>query len=175
MLNELELANCQLSPGQNHIDILVGSDFYWSLVTGEIIRTERGLIAVRSTLGWLISGPAETAITEELAHTHSNLAISYFNESSSSESQDDQLVTVLKKFWEVDTLGIECIENAPSDDIFLQGLKFKDNRYEVGLPWIGDHVKVSDNRDPCFSCLKLQTGPNLIPRLFDVMYDFVVI
>ncbi|XP_065895895.1 uncharacterized protein [Dysidea avara] len=155
VLNELELADCQVSPGQNHIDILVGSDFYWSLVTGEIIRTERGLKAVCSTLGWLISGPAETAVTEELAHTHSNLAISYFNESSSSESQDDQLVTALKKFWEVETLGIECIENAPSDDIFLQGLKFKGNRYEVGLPWIGDHVKLSDNRDPCFSSLKL--------------------
>ena len=155
VLNELGLADCQVSPDQNHIDILVGSDFYWSLVTGEIIRTERGLIAVCSTLGWLISGPAETAVTEELAHTHSNLAISYFNESSSSESHDDQLVTALKKFWEVETLGIECIENAPSDDIFLQGLKFKGNRYEVGLPWIGDHVKLSDNRDPCFSRLKL--------------------
>ena len=122
-----------------------------------IIRTERGLIAVCSILGWLISGPAETAVTKELAHTYSNLAISHFNEPSASESQDDQLVIALKKFWEVETLGIKSVENSPSSDIFLQGLTFKDNRYEVGLPWIGDRVKLSDNRDPCFSWLNYFT------------------
>ena len=107
-------------------------------MTGEIIRTERGLIAVCSTLGWLISGPAETAVTEELAHTHSNLAISYFNESNSSESQDNQLVTALKKFWEVETLGIDVLRMPLQMTFFYKG--FKDNRYEVGLPWIGDHM-----------------------------------
>ena len=55
----------------------------------------------------------------------------------------------------METLGIKSVENSPSSDIFLQGLTFKDNCYEVGLPWIGDRVKLSDNRDPCFSRLKL--------------------
>ena len=117
----LELADCQVSPGQNHIDILVGSDFYWSIVTGEIIRTERGLIAVCSTLGWLISGPAATAVTEELAHTHSNLAISYFNESSSSESQDDQLVSALKKFGKLRLLVLNVLRMPLQMTFFYKG------------------------------------------------------
>ena len=100
-LNDLELADCEASPNQNQIDILAGSDFYWSLVIGEIIHTEEGLIAVCSKLGWLISGPIETSVTRELMHIHSNLAISHLKEPKSSESQDDQLLTALKKFWEV--------------------------------------------------------------------------
>ena len=40
MLSELELADHDAASNRNHIDILVGSDFYWSLVTREIIGTE---------------------------------------------------------------------------------------------------------------------------------------
>ena len=45
-ITSLELADHCGSTGQNQIDILVGSDFYWSLVTGEIVRTDKGLVAV---------------------------------------------------------------------------------------------------------------------------------
>ena len=110
MLSELELADHDATFNQNHIDILIGSDFYWSLVTGEIIRTKGELIAACSTLGWLISGPVEASSTGKLIHTHGHLAISCFTESNFSESPDDQLVTTLKKFWEIETLGIEYIE-----------------------------------------------------------------
>ena len=34
-------------------------------------------------------------------------------------------------------------------------MKFDGKRYEVGLPWIGDHIKLSDDREPCFNLLKL--------------------
>ena len=142
-LNDLELADCEASPSQNQIDILVSSDFYWSLVNGEIIHTEERLIAVYSKLGWLISGPVETSVTGEVMRTHSNLAISHFKEPNSSESQDDQLLTTLKKFWEVETLGIERAENVLSNGTFLRELKSKNYRYGVGLPWIGDHLKLS--------------------------------
>ena len=155
MLSEFELADHDATSNQDHTDILVGSDFYWSLITEEIIHTEGGLIAAWSTLGWLISGPVETSSTGKLIHTHAHLAISCFTESNFSESPDDQLVTTLKKFWEVETLGTESIEKASSDDKFLHKLKFDGKRYEVGLPWIGDHIKLSDDREPCFSRLKL--------------------
>ena len=153
-LNDLELADCEASPSQNQIDILVSSDFYWSLVNGEIIHTEERLIAVYSKLGWLISGPVETSVTGEVMRTHSNLAISHFKEPNSSESQDDQLLTTLKKFWEVETLGVERTENVLSEGTFLRELKFENKCYEVGLPWIGDHLKLSNNCEPCLDRLK---------------------
>ena len=36
------------------IDVLVGADHYWDLVTGDVVT------AIDSKLGWLLSGPAES-------------------------------------------------------------------------------------------------------------------
>ena len=134
MLSELELADHDATSNQNCIDILVGSDFYWSLVTGEIIRTERGLIAACSTLGWLISGPVETSSTGKLIHTHAHLAITVvsLNPTFSNSQMNNQPVTILKKFWEVEMLGTESIERVSSDDNFLHKQKFDSKCYEVG-------------------------------------------
>ena len=93
MLSKLELADHVAASNQNQIDILVDSDFYWSLVTGEMIRPEGGLIAACSTLGWLISGPVETSSTGKLIHAYGHLAISCFTESNFLECPDDQFFT----------------------------------------------------------------------------------
>ena len=41
------------------IDILVGADYYWSLVTEDIIRLNMKLVAMRSKLGYILSGPVD--------------------------------------------------------------------------------------------------------------------
>ena len=38
-------------------DILLGSDQYWSLLTGEVIKSNNGPAALNSHLGWILSGP----------------------------------------------------------------------------------------------------------------------
>ena len=55
-LRYLQLAD-HSEPGQESLDILIGSDYYWDLVTNEIIQGEYGPTAVNSKFGWLISGP----------------------------------------------------------------------------------------------------------------------
>lgn len=39
------------------IDILIGADYYWSLIEDHIIRTKKGPVAIKSKLGYVISGP----------------------------------------------------------------------------------------------------------------------
>ena len=40
------------------IDVLIGADFYWAIVSGNLKRNSRtGLVAISSSLGWLIIGP----------------------------------------------------------------------------------------------------------------------
>lgn len=39
------------------IDILVGSDQYWSLVSGRVVRGGHGPIAIETKLGWVLLGP----------------------------------------------------------------------------------------------------------------------
>ncbi len=62
------------------------------------------------------------------------------------ESSDD-IVTVLRKFWETDSIGIKDerdIDEKPKA-ITSDTVKpvFKENHYEVGLPWKEDYAPSS--------------------------------
>ena len=75
-LRELELADQRLDHndyGEN-IDILIGSDFYWDVVTGDRIQAENGPVAVSSVSGWLVSGPISVTADGE-CYTTSNLIV----------------------------------------------------------------------------------------------------
>ena len=39
------------------IDVLIGSDFYWDVVTGERVQGTDGPLTVSNVFGWLQSGP----------------------------------------------------------------------------------------------------------------------
>ena len=45
----------------NDIDVLIGSDYYWEVATGNVVREIGGLAAVSSKFGWLVSGPVQNA------------------------------------------------------------------------------------------------------------------
>ena len=63
----LDLAD--LSPDETlQVDMLIGSDFYWDFITGRTIRGRSGPVAVETTLGWVLSGPAESP-GQRSAHT----------------------------------------------------------------------------------------------------------
>ena len=57
-LADLDLAD-DFSEESDDIDLLVGSDFYWTIATGEVLCTNGGPTAMSSKLGWLLSGPLE--------------------------------------------------------------------------------------------------------------------
>ena len=42
------------SPGD--IDLLIGADLYWKVVTGKTILLKNGPMAVESLFGWILSG-----------------------------------------------------------------------------------------------------------------------
>ena len=67
-----------------------------------------------------MSGPVESCVPNE--PTHANLVVSYFSEASTSEPIEDQLVLVLKQFWEVETFGIEDEDDKLLDETFLRKL-----------------------------------------------------
>ena len=172
-LSNLELADNFDSTSQNQIDILVGSDFYWSLVTGEIFHTDEGLVAVGSKLGWLLSGPVESCTSNT---THTNLIVSYFDEPGISEPMEDQLVLALKQFWEVETLGINGEDEKLHDETFLRKLEFKNRHYEVSLPWIRDYSDLPNYYQQCLNRLKLlrkklMKNPEILNEYNSVILD----
>ena len=54
-LDGLDLADFDEQESNNSIDVLVGADHYWDLVTGDIGQGEDGPTAINSKLGWLLS------------------------------------------------------------------------------------------------------------------------
>ena len=102
-LQKLDLADYSNSTSHDSIDVLVGSDYYWSIVKGEVVKVEVELMAVNSKIGWLISGPTNECPSEDASHTQ--LAISIPHVAPYDMTEDDQLQSTLKMFWETDSFG----------------------------------------------------------------------
>ena len=58
-LQDLKLADNFVDILDFDMDILVGSDSYWNLVTGEVRRESSGPVALNTRLGWVLSGPVD--------------------------------------------------------------------------------------------------------------------
>ena len=99
-LQDLELA--YRSESQGSIDILIGSDHYWDFVTGESIRGESGPTAVKSKFGCLLSGPTHSSSYE--TKVVSNLIISGEPFSLNEATENDEIVDMLKTFWETESV-----------------------------------------------------------------------
>ena len=69
-LQGLRLADPVRTRGPLEIDIIIGNDYYGSLVTGEIIKGD-GPMAMNSKFGWLLSGPViQAEQPKEIIETH---------------------------------------------------------------------------------------------------------
>ena len=82
--------------------MLIGSDSYWSLVTGQVIRGDSGPTAIHTKVGWILSGPAnhlEVAVNLALASTHT-LKIDVH------PSMETALDDCLKRFWDLESVGV---------------------------------------------------------------------
>ena len=56
-LKALKLAD-NGSHENNNVDMLIGADIYWDIVSGNLKRNPNtGVVAISSTLGWLLNGP----------------------------------------------------------------------------------------------------------------------
>ena len=56
-LTDLDLAEQSDLADTLEVDMLIGSDSYWSVVTGRIICGADGPVAVETRIGWVLSGP----------------------------------------------------------------------------------------------------------------------
>ena len=67
--DHLELAYDFVDQRSLSIDILIGQDFFWSLMMGNIFREEKsGIVAQETVFGWVLSGVSGS-------QTHSDVAL----------------------------------------------------------------------------------------------------
>ena len=137
-LSHLDFADDSVDETPREIDMLIGSDSYWNIVTGEILRGSGGPIAVNTRLGWVLSGPAELAglTSVNLLSTHA-LRI---------DSIEEKIEATLNAFWELESLGVKN-EIDPVQDQFTKNIQMKNGRYQVSLPWREHHEPLPTNRE----------------------------
>lgn len=85
------------------VDMLIGCDHYWDLVTGSICRSEKGPTAMETKFGWVLSGPANS---DQHSSTHANVVTTHMLRVDSQPTESTQLTEQLRSFWELESLGI---------------------------------------------------------------------
>ena len=137
----IELADSSDGRGSMRVDLLIGSDQYWDLVTGDTRRGVTGPVALQTKFGWVLSGPTRSSPPDASAAclvTHTLYA--------DGQSQDSQMLDArLKSFWELESFGIVQEAECSIQDDFATNIHLVDGRYEVQLPWKKNHPVLPDN------------------------------
>ncbi|GFT64669.1 DUF1758 domain-containing protein [Trichonephila clavipes] len=119
--------SCNDSSENCETSLLIGSNFYWSL-THRIKRLDSSLVAVETRLGWSLQGKCDERSDFTLVHL--------------VHSEEESISTELRRFWEIESLGIldkgsVTLGNGDEEILseFDKSVNFVDGRYRVNLPW----------------------------------------
>ena len=117
------------------VDILIGLDCADLHYSFRDIRGAPGQPVARLTpLGWTCIGPAGNS---KQINISTNFAHTYF---SAGQTDMEKINTMLQRFWEVDTSGIEQAPLLNTEDKLVldmaqESIKYHDCSYEIGVPW----------------------------------------
>ena len=143
-LSGLKLADSANDGEEFDLDILIGSDCYWQLVTGHVIHGNDGPTAMHTRLGWVLSGPVKGVAPDSQSNV--NIASTHVLRCSTQPCPpaESTIEASLKRFWELESLGISPNEHSVYEE-FLSTVTHRDGRYEVHLPWKDSQVTIPDN------------------------------
>ena len=140
--------------GEADVELMVGADFFWNIMTGETVHGNRGPVAMRSKFGYVLSGPS--IVSTFVANQPST---SMMTTALIAESREDALVESLSKLWDLESIGIReesaVLPGVREDIVFRE----EAGMYEVSQLWKNNHDDLGDNfqlaKRRTFSSMKL--------------------
>ena len=166
-----------------YIDVMIGSDHpLFHLVLNEV---HGGLpndpIARLTTLGWICFGP--TLVEEFRRQSQSHFTRTYRSSQINPQPPPDD---ILRKFWELEALGIKetadkpvmTIDERAATTTVAESLKFINGRYEVGIPWKAGELKLTNNYQAALLRLQSQEkflrkkNPDIVEAYSKVFDDY---
>ncbi|KAG0420672.1 hypothetical protein HPB47_003361 [Ixodes persulcatus] len=155
LLGQLKMADLTNNNQHGDIDLLIGSEHYWDLVTGKSKPLKEKLRAVETAFGWSIQGPVRATFHD--VHCTQTIALKTFV--AEAEATD-----CLERFLTEDE-GDNSAKQRQLDS-FEESIKRVGSRYEVALPW-KPNVNLDDNREMAEKRLtqltnRLQRTPDLL-------------
>jgi hypothetical protein len=157
------------------IDILIGADYYWTVVGDKVIRPKTtGPVAVATEFGYVLSGPAP-AKRENPASTPALITILKCLANHDIEDK------IAKSFWDLETIGIKdpatpC-ETTPSfmDNYRETSLNRDENgQYIASFPWLQNHPALPTNYEITYArtrSMVRKLGPELLSKYNDIIQN----
>ncbi|XP_077553123.1 uncharacterized protein LOC144167838 [Haemaphysalis longicornis] len=123
------------------VDLLLGSDHYWTAMTGRIHRLTESLTAVESVFGWAVQG--RTGSRTSRMNCSQAIVLK-------ATAPDLESSSLLRSFWELESVGVtDALDDDPPGEHvrrnFEASITQSNGRYEVALPWKAD-VRLADNK-----------------------------
>ena len=149
------------------VDILIGANFLWEFMSGQTIRGgPQEPVAIKTLLGWVLSGPLKVGKFDQYSHINVNFV------SSAVKSEKQQLDTMVNKLWDLESLGIK--EEDHVHETLIDNICFTGERYRVGLPWKVGQGDLPSNYE--ISLMRLQNQIKKLRKDPDTMekYDQII-
>ena len=147
------------------IDMLIGSDYYWQVVTGDIVNGDSGPVAISSMFGRLLSGPVDLPSIDSTSHS---LVIIGKDQGILQSTKDNPVAQMLKRFWENESIGILDTTEGEQLNEFLPEIQFNGARYEIRLLWKESYPSsdILNHFHLCFNHLKYLQQSLLKSQMF---------
>ena len=144
------------------VGCLVGSDYIWAFQEGEVIRRGPGEpVAVKTHIGWVLSGPLED---KKSLYVDCNVTVLLNPASCLTNTEGNGVDANLSKLWDLDSIGIRTTEDVHAS--VIDNIIFTGKRYSVGLPWKVAHKPLPSNYANSVARLKSNVD-KLKPTLHD--------
>ena len=137
------------------IDLLLGSDYFWDIVSGDRIALPSGLLLVSSKLGYILTGKCRSFSSQPAKEVGTLFAQTQVLQSIPAPSYttcaDPCLVPApnLTDFWSLETIGIGDDPSPTMPDAihrdFKRTIRHVDGRYQVHWPWKDNADDLPDN------------------------------
>ena len=169
-LRGLKLAQPVTSEGTFTISLLIGTDYYWTFIQDHIVRGQ-GPTAQQSKLGYLLSGPLPSAVSESTSAALLQI--------TSVLTTNKNSVPDLQGFWSVEAVGTNT-SSMSMDSAFLQSYQRSsitqspEGPYIARFPWKEDRPHLPSNITICKK--RTQTLVNKLrktPQILQV-YDRII-
>ena len=171
-LRDIYFSDVSRSEDLLEIDILVGSNYLWCFQEGDVIRGgQHEPVAIKTVLGWVLSGPVQGKNFDYHSENCVALAI------EPTPLSRDEMLNLNKnvhRLWDLETIGIrndDDVHQRVIDDITFNG-----QRYSVGLPWKAGHGPIPLNYSNSLVRLKsqlnkLHASPDILEQYNGVIME----
>lgn len=173
-LLHLPLSDVYMEEGPEHIQILIGADYYFDVVDGALIKGEPNEpTGISTAFGWVLSGPVSSVLPSSFCSTSVNCV-----QVQTSSSPDE----MLNQFFSFESYGMEApdskaVNKSSTLEFFEETIRHTGERYEVSLPWKEKHdVLLSNEKQArqrfCSLARRLERDPELRDSYGNALGDF---